>query len=188
MHQLHVTRTICETQNSIQPLTFMMCAMAFTIIPNPHPPAVACAWIWSNRMKWTICVWLAVRVCFNYKSLFIAATAVERLWRWRHDATQNKRVRCNILFCRFFHVFSSVLCRHDLLVYGFFALPFAVRHYHAVPDFLFSSKCSRAQIRFHFIRLLDALSPVADTFFCFVALFTPFLLLAISLLFGICLA
>lgn len=137
---------VCMKHKIRWPLTFMMCAMAFTIYYHlclaMHSMRSVHA---SFRMKWTICVrrWcvcvcmavascsVRLYVCFNYKSLFIAATAT-RVWR-RHDA---RIIVFDAIFSSAFTFFFvacalacvcfCVLCRHDLLVYGFFALPFAI--------------------------------------------------------------
>lgn len=107
-------------------------------------------------VRWPCSAGVRVFVCFNYKSLFIVA----ELRQEQAAATRRhrKRVRCNILYC-------FLGTARFAGVYGFFALPFAITTIVVSKIFFFIAQVQPAQIRFHFIRLLDALSPVANTFF-----------------------
>lgn len=187
----------------------MMCAMAFTIcyhLPGDAQHALDPCSVpneMDNLCPALVCVAVAgcsvpLFVCFNYKSLFIAATAT-RVWR-RHDA---RIIVFDAIFSSAFTIFFLLLALSRVCVFVFFVGTIcwcmAFLHYRSPSSlspstsftllFSLSSECNRAQIRVHFIRLLDALSPVADTFSpASLRRLCHFFSSRIFLLFGICLA
>lgn len=144
------SRSVCETQNSMTINIHDVCNGIYTIIP------CLCPCLGDARQPALLCEYLYVSII----NLF-------SLWRLRRERAatrrQQKRVRCNILYCS---GSGGTIC---------WLFCITVRHHHYRRLYFHFSFFSRpgctAQIRFHFIRLLDALSPVANTFF---PLFSPY--------------